>query len=172
MSDADFSQEGSPAPPPDEGILDPVAEAEAVVEADIASIAAERDDYLDALRRLQADFENFKKRTMRQQTEHLERAAAALVEKLLPVLDAAELAMAHGGGEPVAQIGQLLFDTLIKEGLEGITPKPGDLFDPTQHEAVVHEPGDHGEPQVVELLRAGYRWKGRLLRAAMVKVRG
>jgi molecular chaperone GrpE len=150
---------------------DALAEAEAVIEADIASILAERDEYLDALRRLQADFENFKKRTLKQQTEHLERAAQALVEKLLPVLDAAELAMAHGGGEPVAQIGQLLFETLIKEGLDGISPKPGDPFDPTEHEAVVHEPGDE-EPHVVDVLRAGYRWKGRLLRPAMVKVRG
>ena len=150
---------------------DVLAEAEAVIEADIAAIVAERDDYLDALRRLQADFENFKKRTLKQQTEHLERAAQGLVEKLLPVLDGAELAMAHGGGEPVEQIGQLLFDTLIREGLEGINPKPGEPFDPNEHEAVVHEPGE-GQPEVVELMRAGYRWRGRLVRAAMVKVRG
>ena len=150
---------------------DAVAEAEAVLEADLATIAAERDDYLDALRRLQADFENYKKRTIKQQTEHLERAAQVLVEKLLPVLDAADLAIAHGGSDDVAQIGQLLLDTLIKEGLEGIAPQTGDAFDPNEHEAVVHEPGD-GDPVVVELLRAGYRWKGRLLRAAMVKVRG
>jgi molecular chaperone GrpE len=152
-------------------VIDPVAEAEAVVEADIAAIVAERDDYLDALRRLQADFENYKKRTLKQQTDHLERAAQGLVEKLLPVLDAADLAIAHGGSDDVAQLGQLLLDTLIKEGLEGIAPGPGAAFDPNQHEAVVHEPGE-GEPEVVELLRAGYRWKGRLLRAAMVKVRG
>jgi molecular chaperone GrpE len=160
--------DGGPTPGP---AGDALAEAEAVVEADIASILAERDEYLDTLRRLQADFENFKKRTIKQQTEHLERAAQHLVEKLLPVLDAAELALAHGGGEPVAQVGQLLFDTLIKEGLEGITPKPGEPFDPTVHEAVVHEPGEE-DPHVVEVLRPGYRWKGRLLRPAMVKVRG
>ena len=151
--------------------IDLVAEAEAVVEADINAIVAERDDYLDALRRLQADFENYKKRTLKQQTDHLERAAQGLVEKLLPVLDAADLALAHGGGDDVAQIGQLLMDTLIREGLEGIAPAPGAPFDPNEHEAVVHEPGE-GEPVVVELLRAGYRWKGRMMRAAMVKVRG
>jgi molecular chaperone GrpE len=150
---------------------DAVAQAEAVVEADIAAIVAQRDEYLDALRRLQADFENYKKRTIKQQTDHLERAAQDLVVKLLPVLDAADLAIAHGGGESVAQVGQLLLDTLIKEGLEGIAPEPDEPFDPTQHEAVVHEPGD-GEAVIVELLRAGYRWKGRLLRAAMVKVKG
>ncbi len=178
MSDADFSEpeeaagrSSPPAPDAIEASGDPVAEAEALIEADIAKIASERDDYLDALRRLQADFENFKKRTVNQQKDHLERAAQSLVGKLLPILDAAELANAHGGGEAVEQIGQLLMDTLIREGLEGIAPQPGDRFDPNEHEAVVHEPGD-GEPEVVELLRAGYRWKGRLLRAAMVKVRG
>jgi molecular chaperone GrpE len=146
-------------------------QAEAEVRSDIDAVAAERDDYLDALRRLQADFENYRKRAVKQQTEHLERAAQALVEKLLPVLDAAELAVAHGGGEAVEQVGSLLVDTLVREGLEGINPGPGDPFDPNLHEAVVHEPGD-GPTEVVELLRAGYRWKGRLLRAAMVKVRG
>ncbi len=133
---------------------------------------AERDDYLDALRRLQADFENFKKRTLKLQTEHLERAAQALVDKLLPVLDAADLAIAHGAGEVVVQVAGLLMDTLVKEGLEGVDPKPGDPFDPTVHEAVAHEPGDGGTQEVADLLRAGYLWKGALLRPAMVKVRG
>ena len=64
----------------------------------------ERDDYRDALIRLQADFENYKKRMIKQQTDHLERAAGALVDKLLPVLDTADLALAHGGGEDVKQL--------------------------------------------------------------------
>jgi molecular chaperone GrpE len=152
-----------------------LAEAEAAFASDIAaleSLQRERDDYLDALRRLQADFDNDRKRTMKQQTEILERAAQALVEKLLPVLDAADLAIAHGGGEAVAQVGGLLFDTLLKEGLEGIDPKPGDPFDPTVHEAVAHEPAEGGTQEIADLLRAGYRWKGALLRPAMVKVRG
>src|ERR1035441_7985220 len=73
-------------------------EEEAYIEADeagvdlefdleLAQVAKERDEYLDALRRVQADFENYKKRMIRQQTEHLERAAGQLVEKLLPVFD-------------------------------------------------------------------------------------
>jgi len=149
-----------------------LASAEAAVESDLVALQRERDDYLDALRRLQADFENFKKRTLKLQTEHLERAAQALVEKLLPVLDAADLAIAHGAGEAVVQVAGLLMDTLVKDGLEGIDPKPGDPFDPTVHEAVAHEPGDGATQQVADLLRAGYRWKGALLRPAMVKVRG
>jgi molecular chaperone GrpE len=149
-----------------------LANAEAAVVSDFVALQHERDDYLDALRRLQADFENFKKRTLKLQTEHLERAAQALVEKLLPVLDAADLAIAHGAGEAVVQVAGLLMDTLVKEGLEGVDPKPGDPFDPTVHEAVAHEPGDGGTQEVADLLRAGYRWKGALLRPAMVKVRG
>ena len=141
--------------------------------AELASaddVARERDEYLDALRRLQADFENYKKRMMRQQTEHLERAAESLVLKLLPVFDTADLAIAHGGGEDVKQIWTALFDTLEKEGLERIDPVSQE-FDPNEHDAVMHEPGD-GAPEVVEVMRAGYRWKGRVLRPAMVKVRG
>jgi molecular chaperone GrpE len=159
------------APGSEAGAEADLADAEAVLTDDIDAIVAERDDYLDALRRLQADFENYKKRTLKQQTEHLQRAAQGLVVQLLPVLDAADLALAHGAGEEVAALGQLLLDTLVKQGLEGIAPAAGDAFDPNEQEAVVHEPGD-GETEVAELLRAGYRWKGHLLRAAMVKVRG
>jgi molecular chaperone GrpE len=150
------------------------AAAAAVVEGDLqlARVARERDEYLDALRRLQADFENFKKRMLRQQTDHLERAAESLVEKLLPVFDTADLAIAHGGGEEVKHIWTALFDSLEREGLERIDPL-NVAFDPTVHDAVAHEPGDGtGEPEVVEVMRAGYRWKGRVLRPAMVKVRG
>jgi molecular chaperone GrpE len=158
-------------------------EEEASVEADeagvgleadleLAQVAKERDEYLDALRRVQADFENYKKRMVRQQTEHLERAASQLVEKLLPVFDTSDLAIAHGGGEEVKHIWTALFDTLEREGLERIDPL-NVAFDPTVHEAVAHEPGDGGgQPEVIEVMRAGYRWKGRVLRPAMVKVRG
>jgi molecular chaperone GrpE len=154
-------------------------DAEAVeVEADIdlAALARERDDYLDALRRLQADFENYKKRMVRQQTEHLERAAEHLVDRLLPVFDTADLALAHSGGpgdatfDAVQQVWSSLFDALAKEGLERIDPS-GQPFDPTEHEAVMHEDGD-GAAEVVDVMRAGYRWKGRVLRPAMVKVKG
>jgi molecular chaperone GrpE len=142
-----------------------------VVEDDpMAVLMRERDDYKDALVRLQADFENYKKRMIKQQTDHLERAAETLVGKLLPVLDTADLALAHGGGEDVKQISAALSSVLEREGLERIDPNGGP-FDPTLHDAVAHEPGD-GDQQVVDVLRAGYRWKGRVLRPAMVKVRG
>jgi molecular chaperone GrpE len=136
----------------------------------VVTLTRERDDFREALIRLQADFENYKKRMVKQQTDHLERAAATLVEKLLPVLDTADLAVAHGSGEDVKQISAALFGSLEREGLERIDPL-GAPFDPTVHDAVAHEPGEGGQ-EVAEVLRAGYRWKGMVLRPAMVKVRG
>jgi molecular chaperone GrpE len=163
----------------DSGGLEDAAALEEALEADVASVVdavsvieAERDDYLDALRRLQADFENYRKRMAKQAADVGVGARRALVEKLLPVLDAADLAVAHGADE-VAPIAGLLTDTLAKEGLEAVSPKPGEPFDPTVHEAVVHEPASSdGPPEVAEVLRAGYLWNGALLRPAMVKVRG
>lgn len=148
-----------------------VEEAEAAVTDDIAAIAAERDEFKALAQRIQADFENYKKRVMKQQTEHLERAAEELVAKLLPVLDTADLAVAHGGGEAVEQVWLALSETLAKEGLERIDPK-GEPFDPTRHEAVMHEEGEAEGPTVSDVMRAGYAWKGRVLRPAMVKVIG
>jgi molecular chaperone GrpE len=138
-------------------------------------VLRERDEYLQALLRLQADFDNYRKRVQRQQSEIFENAASSLVKKLLPVLDTADLALAHGGGEDVKQVAGALFDILSKEGLERIDPE-GLPFDPAHHDAVAHEPaaGDDApeRPEVSEVLRAGYRWKGQVLRPAMVKVRG
>jgi molecular chaperone GrpE len=152
---------------------DALEEATAAVEADLDAVIGERDDYLDALRRLQADFENYKKQTIRRNTDLVERAAEGLVSKLLPVLDACEAAVAHGAND-VKPIHDALLDVLAKEGLSPIRPE-GEPFDPTLHEAVIHEPAsDDDEPgQVVtDVMRTGYRWKGRVLRPAMVKVRG
>jgi molecular chaperone GrpE len=151
-----------------------LADVEAAVASDLDALTRERDDYLDTLRRLQADFDNYRKRTLKQQTDMLERAALGLVEKLLPVLDACDLAVSHGS-EDVVAVSSLLVETLQKEGLEPIAPSTGAPFDPTVHEAVAHEPASDdaaGGPEVKTLLRAGYRWKGNLLRPAMVSVRG
>lgn len=159
--------EAQGVPPAPEG-LDPDA-SEAAEAARVA--ARERDEYREALVRLQADFENYKKRIAKQQQELRDRAAEALIEKLLPVLDTADLALAHGGGEDVKQICSALFSALEREGLERID-ELGATFDPTLHDAVAHEPGDGHTQEVAEIMRAGYRWRGRVLRPAMVKVRG
>jgi molecular chaperone GrpE len=161
----------------DAGTAEPAQESAAPTETQteedpVAVAVRERDEYKDAMIRLQADFENYKKRMMKQQTDHLERAAESLVDKLLPVLDTADLALAHGGGEDVKQVMAAITGVLEREGLERIDPIGGP-FDPTLHDAVAHDPGDgDGQQEVVEVLRAGYRWKGKVLRPAMVKVRG
>lgn len=137
---------------------------------ELKKLEKQRDEYLGSLQRLQADFENYRKRVMKQQAEHLERAAEGVVEKLLDVLDTFDLALAHESG--FDQVHAKLLDVLAKEGLERIDPS-GAAFDPNEHDAVAHEEGDGGDgPTVSEVLRAGYRWKGRVLRPAMVKVRG
>jgi molecular chaperone GrpE len=138
----------------------------------------ERDEYLATLQRLQADFENYRKRVVRAAEESAARAAGDLVAKLLPVLDAFDLAEAHfgAGGEvteeaiALTQARGLMLDTLGREGLERIDENAVP-FDPQVHDAVAHEPGD-AEPVIDGVLRAGYRWKGTVLRPAMVRVKG
>jgi molecular chaperone GrpE len=119
---------------------------------------------------VQADFENFRKRTIKQQQDQAAHFTARLVESLLPVLDACDNAVIHGV-DGVAPIHKQLLDELTKAGLE-VIPTDGVPFDPNQHEAVLHEPGDTEHPEIVEVLRTGYRWGDRVLRAAMVKVKG
>lgn len=161
-----------------------VLEGEAVETDPLVSAVAQRDEYLDSLRRLQAEFENYKKRVVKQQADQVVRAAATLVDKLLPVLDALDLAVEHAGdpdsGDAKALVAAsgLLQSTLAKEGLERIDPQ-GEAFDPTAHEAVGHlPPGEDedtatpGEPVVAQVMRAGYRFGGTVIRPAMVTVRG
>ena len=137
-------------------------------------VARERDDYFDALRRMQADFENYRKRAGKQQIDAIDYATGRIIEDLLPVLDACEAGIEHGD-EGVTAVFTALLGTLEKVGLTRLDPR-GDEFDPNIHEAVLHEPGDDDDeaegPVVAEVMRPGYIWKGRVLRAAMVKVRG
>jgi len=145
-----------------------LSDMEARLLDDLDRLQAERNDYLDQLLRTRADFDNYRKRIQKQQSEHQERAAEALVEKLLEPLDTFELAVAHGQG--FEQARDMLVTILTKAGLERIDPT-GEAFDPNEADAVAHEDGDGG-PKVAEVLRPGYRWKGRVLRPAMVKVKG
>ena len=143
------------------------------VEVDIDALLAERNEFKDIALRLQADFENYRKRVSTQLVDDVDRATGKLVEALLPVLDACEAAFSHGV-EGVEAVWSALIGALQKQGLEALDLQ-GKPFDPELAEAVMHEPGDdssNGETVVVEVLRTGYRWKGRVLRAAMVKVKG
>lgn len=148
-----------------------VEQVESVLdELNIDEVVKERDEFKDIALRVQADFENYRKRVSAQIIAEVDRSGGRIIEALLPVLDACEAAVGHGidGVEPVFSS---LLGTLQKQGLE-VLDLNGKVFDPTAAEAVVHEEGDGGEAIVTEVLRTGYRWKGRVLRAAMVKVKG
>jgi molecular chaperone GrpE len=152
-------------------------EEEAQLEADMEALLQQRDDALDAARRVQADFENYRKRVLREQTALVERSTSGLVEQLLPVLDSFELAVVNLDGDDVdidkVRKGvDLVFaeflGVLEKAGLERIESR-GEPFDPNEHEAVMQDDGD-GDPIVGDVLRTGWKLKGRVLRPAMVKV--
>lgn len=160
-------------PPSSEGDHGSEAAAEVVVD-DLAALEQERSDLVDTLRRVQADFENYRKRVIREQTELTERATERLVEQLLPVLDSFELAIANvaGADENVRKGVELLYAELLavleKQGLTRIEAT-GEAFDPNRHEAVMQSEGD-GDPVVAETMRTGYTLKERVLRPSMVRV--
>ncbi len=176
MSDHDIVEEDSSSSTESDGDAS-VDAAEAAVDADISAITAERDEMRSLAQRLQADFENYKKRMLREQTLAIEHANVRLLESLLPVLESFELAgrsiegvdadVDKLRGGVLAAIRQL-DGALAKEGLEAIGAI-GQPFDPQEHEAVAQDDGD-GEPVVGDVLRTGYRFRGRVLRPAMVRV--
>ena len=160
---------------------DALAQAEAVLDADIVAIVTERDEIKAMAQRLQADFENFKKRAERERATTVERANERLLESLLPALDSFELAGVSIAGATDADVEVLeklrkgvqlaiaqLDEAVANAGLERID-QTGVAFDPTEHEAVLQDDGD-GDPAVESVLRTGYRLRGRVLRPAMVKV--
>jgi molecular chaperone GrpE len=135
-------------------------------------------EYLADLRRLKAEFENYRKRVLREQTRTLELAAEPLVGKLLEVLDEFELALMAAEAKPdfekflhgVELVYAKLSDILRSEGLERIEAE-GRPFDPEHHEALLQAEGEtDGEPYVADVLRTGYTLKGRVIRPAGVKV--
>ncbi len=175
--------EASSIPEPSEAdIAAAVAAAEALNAAaalgpeEVLTLQRERDDYFDSLRRLQADFDNYRKRSLRDQEMAADRAGEKVVNRLLPVLDTFELALTHESqpdGGPLAKLHDTLLGALESEGLRRLAPA-GEAFDPATADAVMHDKGDGSTtgPTVSEVLRSGYIWKGRVIRPAMVKVVG
>ncbi len=145
------------------------AAAGVAVEHDVEALLAERDSFKDIALRLQADFDNYRKRVATQQALDIQSATGKMAEELLPVLDSCEAAFLQHPAE-VEPLFNLLLGQLKKLGLESMNLQD-QPFDPNLAEAVLHEPGD-GEAVVSEVLRSGYTWKGKVLRPAMVKVRG
>lgn len=140
--------------------------------SDLERVTAERDQFLETSRRIQAEFENYRKQVTKRETEARQRANEGLIGEMLPVLDAFDSALSSGVDD-VAPMRTTLLEALAKQGLERIDPVEAP-FDPNLHEAVMHEEADGGEtgPVVAEVMRAGYAWKGRVVRPAMVRVRG
>jgi molecular chaperone GrpE len=145
--------------------LEAAAEA---LEVALELLLSERAQYLEAYQRAQADFENYRKQAQKRQDDAVVRSLGRFVDGLLPVLDSCDAALAHGASE-VEPVLAALYGALEREGLERIDPK-GAAFDPAEAEAVIHEPSEGGEQTVAEVLRPGYRWRGQVLRPAMVKV--
>ena len=144
--------------------------------AELQKLRAERDTLLDRLARMQAEFDNARKRAAREQQDYREYALADAVKGLLPTLDSLERALQAGAAEKsdlrngIELIYKQLLDALGKLGLRPI-PAKGELFDPHLHEAIemvdTIEAEDH---QIIEELQRGYKLKDRLLRPAMVRV--
>ena len=163
---------------------EPVTEQTVVQESEedgeatrLAVLERERDEYLDALQRLKAEFDNFRKRSVRDQEAFTARANESLVKELLPVLDdlgralsAAEQHQEAQLEEGVRLVEKSLFESLRKQGLEEI-PTNG-KFDPHVHEALLTQPSDAEEGSVVDVVQKGYRLGDRVLRPARVVVAG
>src|SRR5580698_10054121 len=144
--------------------------------SEVQKLRVERDTLIDRLARLQAEFENARKRTAREQQDFREYAMADAVKALLPILDSFERALQTGSAERsefrsgVELIYKQLQDALSKLGLRAI-PAKGELFDPHLHEAIeMVDTTDAADHQILEELQRGYKLKDRLLRPSMVRV--
>ena len=168
-----------PKAAPEESAAEAAATGDAAaVDGEFAKLAADCDAYLDHLRRLQAEFDNYRKRVQRDSEQHRLRAAEAVVESLLPVMDnmgrALDAAARHEEGQLIAGLelvaGQLR-TTLEGHGLDEVPVEAGTLFDPNLHEAVLTQASsEYEEGRVLQLLERGYLLHGRLLRPAKVIV--
>jgi len=146
---------------------------------DEAPTTGDRDieEYRAHLQRLQAEFDNYRKRVLREQTNAVEMASEPVMRRLLEVLDDFELALLHAGEDVdrdrllkgVELVYAKLIDALRAEGLERIEAE-GQPFDPAKHEALMQTGEGDGEPHVAEVFRPGYSLRGRVLRPAGVRV--
>jgi len=144
-------------------------------ESELGKLRAERDTLVDRLARLQAEFENARKRAVREQQDFRDFALADAIKTLLPVVDSFDLALQSSSEKSelrkgIELINKQLHDALEKLGLKQI-PAKGEPFDPRFHEAIEMVDTNEAEDQhVIDELQRGYKLKDRLLRPAMVKV--
>jgi len=153
----------------------PVEEAAAPQESELETVTRERDEYLDALQRTKAEFDNYRKRVQRDQADLVARAGERLVRELLPVLDDLERALQAAEQHEEAKledgvrlVHRSLAEALRREGLEEI--EADGAFDPHRHEALLAQPSEQPEGTVIEVLQKGYRLGDLVLRPARVIV--
>src|SRR5919202_3907109 len=151
-------------------------DAEAAPEVDeLAELTRERDEYLDALQRVKAEFDNYRKRAARDQESLVARAHEGLVKQLLPILDDLERALDAAAEheeatleEGVRLVHRSLREVLEKEGLTEV--ETNGTFDPHVHEALLSQPSDEEEGTVIEVVQKGYTLGDRVVRPARVVV--
>ncbi len=164
-------------PPPDEEGLpsEAAAEREAEGPSELEQLKAERDQLLDRLARLQAEFENARKRVEREKAESREIVTGTVVEQFLPVLDNFELALKSNGSAEQLRLGVSLIVKQMEEILNKMqvyaVATVGEAFDPRVHEALgAVDRDDIPDQHVAEEIRRGYRLRERLIRPALVRV--
>jgi molecular chaperone GrpE len=147
------------------------------IEQELEAARGRAEEYLADLRRVAADFDNYRKRVTRDAESQSTRAAESLVQELLPVLDNLERALDASEHHEQAQVAegvqlvrQQLIDLLQRRGLEEISAEPGSAFDPHVHEALSQQPSEHPEGAIVEVWQRGYRLGDRVARPARVVV--
>jgi len=181
--EAEASGDGTPREPdtdPTDGAAttDLTADGPASEESALEEALSERDDYLDQLRRLSAEFANYKKRMAREQVAITERATERLVKELLPVHDDLERALEAFAAHDEAQVAKgvelvhrSLRSILEREGVVAIEPD-GEAFDPHRHEALLSQPSDEPEGTVIQVVQKGFQLGDRVVRPARVVVAG
>jgi molecular chaperone GrpE len=171
-SDPDIVDETGAVDESDEVVEGAVVEEPSVPLAEFEAVSRERDQYLDSLRRLKAEFDNSRKRQERERTRLLESASEKLVQELLPVLDNLDRALESEGDirEGVEATRGQLAEVLANEGLLPVA-SDGQPFDPNVHEAVMGQPSEeHEEGTVLQTFQRGYLLNGRAIRPAKVVV--
>jgi molecular chaperone GrpE len=157
-----------------DGVAEEVTQEEtSALARELEVVRRERDEYLDNMRRMKADLENSRARLEREHARSVELASERLVKELLPILDSLERALEADGDvkEGVEATRDQLVDVLTQEGLNPISSKEGQCFDPAVHEGLMTKPSnEHEEDTVIQTLERGYALNGQLIRPAKVVV--
>ena len=162
---------------PEEALQESVAKSDEAEVDELEALRNENEELIDTLQRLQADFDNYRKRAARDQESLVARAGERIVKELVPILDDLERALEAAEQHEEAQledgvklVHRQLEQLLAKEGLAVV--ETDGRFDPHVHEALLTQPSDADEGSVIEVLQKGYRLGDRVLRPARVVVAG